>query len=57
MVTSHGRATPLVWKTVRTADLKGRRASHEDEALSALFNRIDSARRRGGKGNSWWGEI
>jgi hypothetical protein len=40
MVTSHGRATPLVWKTVRTADLKGRRASHEDEALKTLRNAV-----------------
>jgi len=40
MVTSHGRATPLVWKTVRTADLKDRRATYEDEALRTLRNSV-----------------
>ena len=36
MVTSHGRATPLVWKTVRSDTLAGRRASYEDELLTTL---------------------
>ena len=30
-VTSHGRATPLVWKTVRKSELKGWRHRYEDE--------------------------
>ncbi len=40
MVTSHGRATPLVWRTVRSADLKERRAEYEDEALATLRNSV-----------------
>lgn len=34
MVTSHGRATPLLWKTVVKSELKDRRNDHEDELLS-----------------------
>jgi hypothetical protein len=33
LVTAHGRATPLVWKTVPKAQLKGRRNQHEDDVL------------------------
>jgi hypothetical protein len=40
MVTSHGRATPLVWKTVRSGDLEGRRASYEDDVLQILRNAL-----------------
>lgn len=29
MMTSHGRATPLLWKTVRKSELKARRNEHE----------------------------
>ena len=36
LVTGHGRATPLVWKTVENAALKGRRALYEDEVLARL---------------------
>jgi hypothetical protein len=35
-VTSHGRATPLLWKTVEQATLKGRRNAYEDELLERL---------------------
>lgn len=31
--TSNGRATPLVWKTVPKAELKGQRNQHEDDLL------------------------
>ncbi len=31
--TPHGRSTPLMWKTVDTRHLKGRRNDHEDELL------------------------
>lgn len=34
--TSHGRSTPLVWKTVRKSELKGRRNDHEDDVLGRL---------------------
>jgi len=33
LITSHGRATPLVWKTVKKARLKGRRNLFEDEVI------------------------
>ena len=33
LVSDHGRATPLVWMTVETATLKGRRNGHEDDLL------------------------
>jgi hypothetical protein len=36
LVTSHGRATPLIWKTVVKSKLKKRRNDHEDAVL-ALF--------------------
>lgn len=34
LVTSHGRATPLVWKTVDKKGLKNKRNNYEDELLS-----------------------
>jgi hypothetical protein len=33
MITGHGRATPLMWKSVRKSTLKGRRNQYEDELL------------------------
>jgi hypothetical protein len=33
LVTRHGRATPLAWKTVPASELKDRRNDHEDELL------------------------
>jgi hypothetical protein len=36
MVTSHGRATPLVWKTVSKDQLKGNRNEVEDELVTRL---------------------
>ena len=36
LVTPHGRAVPLVWRTVPKAPLKGRRNQYEDEALLRL---------------------
>lgn len=36
MVTSHGRATPLLWQTVRKSELEGWRNAHEDELLIRL---------------------
>lgn len=33
LVTRHGRSTPLVWMTVPTAELKGRRNEYEDTVL------------------------
>jgi len=36
LVTSHGRATPLIWRTVNKDDLKDRRNEYEDECLVRL---------------------
>lgn len=36
MVTSHGRATPLLWKTVSKTRLKNKRNDYEDELLCKL---------------------
>src|SRR5918999_541425 len=34
--TTHGRSTPLVWKTVRRSELKDQRNAHEDDLLCLL---------------------
>ena len=36
MVTTHGRAMPLAWKTVRKSKLAGKRTDHERELLDRL---------------------
>lgn len=36
LLTSHGRATPLMWKTVRKSDLKGQQGQHEDHVIERL---------------------
>lgn len=36
LVTRHGRATPLVWKTVRKSTIAGKRGDFETEALDTL---------------------
>ena len=36
MVTRHGRATPLMWLTVKKSDLKDQRNAHEDRLLCRL---------------------
>ena len=36
LVTSHGRATPLLWKTVRKSELKNRRSEYETELIERL---------------------
>lgn len=36
LVTSHGRATPLLWKTVYKKNLKNKRNDYEDELLNRL---------------------
>ena len=40
MLTSHGRATALLWKTVEASMLKGNRNRHEDELLRRLYEVI-----------------
>jgi Transposase DDE domain len=40
LVTSHGRATPLAWKTVKKSELKGARNGHEDALLERLHEVI-----------------
>lgn len=39
LVTNHGRATPLIWKTVKKSELKNRRNDYED-ALLVQFKEI-----------------
>jgi Transposase DDE domain len=36
LLTSHGRATPLIWKTVRKSELKSRRNEHEYSVIERL---------------------
>ena len=36
LVSSHGRATPLVWKTVKKSELEGNRNRFEDEVVGRL---------------------
>lgn len=40
LVTSHGRATPLLWKTVSKKKLKNNRNRYEDEILFRLYNAL-----------------
>lgn len=40
LVTAHGRATPLVWKTVKKSELKGQRNIFEDEVLFRLHKAL-----------------
>ena len=40
LVTSHGRATPLLWKTVKKSRLKGKRNKHEDALLYRLYETL-----------------
>jgi len=37
MLTRHGRATPLVWKTVKSSTLKGHQTEYEDALLHRLY--------------------
>ena len=41
LVTSHGRATPLLWKTVSKSDLKNKRNGYEDYLLRRLSELLD----------------
>lgn len=36
MITSHGRATPLMWMSVRKSEMEGWRNAHEDKLLKRL---------------------
>ena len=36
LITKHGKATPLVWKTINNSQLKNNRARYEDQILSRL---------------------
>ena len=37
LVSAHGRATPLVWKTILKSELKGNRSGYEDEVLARFL--------------------
>jgi hypothetical protein len=43
LITTHGRATPLLWKTVAKADRKDRRNEHEDALLLRLRAAVPQA--------------
>jgi hypothetical protein len=43
LITSHGRATPLLWKTVAKSELKDRRNEHEDALLLRLSAALPDA--------------
>lgn len=40
LITTHGRATPLVWKTIEKAKLKDRRGEYELEVVSRLHETL-----------------
>jgi hypothetical protein len=40
LATSHGRATPLVWKTVEASKLKDRQAEYEHEVIERLHDAL-----------------
>jgi hypothetical protein len=42
LVTSHGRSTPLAWKTVKKSTLKGTRNDHEYSLVEVLHEAIDA---------------
>ena len=42
LVTTHGRATPLLWQTVSTTDLKGKKNDYVDEILFRLRGIVPS---------------
>ncbi|NVJ08623.1 transposase [Myxococcus sp. AM001] len=42
LVTRHGRATPLLWKTVPKSELAGQRNAHEDALLERLHQVLPS---------------
>lgn len=43
LVTKHGRATPLVWRTVRKSELKDQRNAHEDALVRQLLSCLPPA--------------
>jgi hypothetical protein len=45
LVTSHGRATPLLWRTHKKSTLKDRRNSYEDELLARLHDYLPLGRK------------
>ena len=42
MLTGHGRATPLMWRTVRSSTLKGQMKRYEKELLERLREVVPS---------------
>jgi hypothetical protein len=41
MITTHGRATPLMWKTHPKSTLEGQRTAHENELIERLIEIAD----------------
>lgn len=40
VVTTHGRATPLIWRTVKKSELEGQRTAHEHALIERLHEAI-----------------
>jgi hypothetical protein len=40
LITSHGRAAPLVWRTVKKSKLKNRRTGYELEMVERVLDRV-----------------
>jgi DNA-binding XRE family transcriptional regulator len=40
VVTTHGRATPLIWRTVKKSELEGQRTAHEHALIERLHDAI-----------------
>src|SRR5579872_6048269 len=49
LVTTHGRATPLAWRTVKKSKLKKRRTGYELDMVKRLHGWLRSEERRVGK--------
>lgn len=43
LITKHGKATPLIWKTINNSQLKNNRARYEDQILSRLKEVLPSS--------------
>ncbi|AUX26736.1 transposase [Sorangium cellulosum] len=45
LITRHGRATPLIWRTVKKSSLAGKRNDYEDEVIERLHEILPKATR------------
>lgn len=45
LITTHGRAMPLAWRTVKQSELEGKQTSHEDAMIEFLHEQLPAATR------------